>query len=161
MYEKTEKYSVLMIPEVGFQVKGLWQDDIHHLRSRIVFDFESFKILEAEASAVNTPFSICPQGLQSIKNLIGMEVGPGFNRQVKQAVLGQAGCVHLAELVMNSVNSLIQAASRGIPSWVPEKDYAQRWNEWIKMYKDRCIYFSQPGIFENSQEEIQNAFREK
>ncbi|MEN6325693.1 MAG: DUF2889 domain-containing protein [Syntrophomonas sp.] len=159
MYEKTENYKVCTIPEVGFEVKGLWQDDIHDIRCRIIFDFANFKILEAEATVVNTPFAICPQGVQSIKNIIGLEVGPGFNRQVKQALLGKAGCVHLCELVMNSVNSLVQASSRDIPSWIPEEEYAQRWTDWIKMYKDRCIYFSQPGVFENSQEEIQNAFQ--
>ncbi|MDD3268095.1 MAG: DUF2889 domain-containing protein [Syntrophomonadaceae bacterium] len=161
MYEKTENYKVRLIPEVGFEVNGQWKDDIHDIRSRIVFDFASFKILEAEASALKTPFSICPQGLQSIDKLIGLEVGAGFNRQVSKVLLGTVGCVHLSELVMNSVNSLVQAASRGIPSWVPEKEYAQRWTDWIKMYKDRCIYFSQPGIFENSQEEIQKAFRQQ
>ena len=161
MYEKTENYKVRMIPDVGFEVSGQWKDDIHDIRSRIVFDFTSFKILEAEASAGGTPFSICPQGLDSIKNIIGLEVGAGFNRQVSQAVLGTVGCVHLGELVMNSVNSLVQAASRGIPSWVPEEEYAQRWADWIKMYKGRCIYFSQPGVFENSQEEIQNAFQQR
>lgn len=159
MYEKTENYKVQMIPDVGFEVKGQWQDDIHDIRCRIVFDWASFKILEAEATAIKTPFSICPEGVQSIRNIIGLEVGPGFNRQVKQNLLGTGGCVHLSELVMNSVNSLVQASSRGIPAWIPEEEYAQRWTDWIKMYKDRCIYFSQPGVFENSQEEIQKAFQ--
>ncbi|MEN6348128.1 MAG: DUF2889 domain-containing protein [Syntrophomonas sp.] len=161
MYEKIEKYTIEIKPGLGFEVSGQWKDDIHDIRSHMVFDFETFKILEAEAHSFNTPFPICAQGLQSIKNIVGLEVGPGFNRQVNQKVMGRQGCVHLGELVMNSVKALVQAASREIPPWVTEEEYAQRWSDWIKMYRDRCIFFSQPGVFDNSQEEIQNAFRGK
>jgi len=161
MYEKMEKYTVKTIPETGFEVIGLWKDDIHDIQCRLVFDFDNFEIVAAEAHANSTPFNICPQGLKMIGRIVGDKVGPGFNRLVNEKLMGKEGCVHLGELVMNSTKALIQASSREIPAWVDDEFYAQRWRDWITMYKDHCIYFSQPGIFENSQEEIQMAFRGK
>ncbi|ABI68728.1 hypothetical protein Swol_1421 [Syntrophomonas wolfei subsp. wolfei str. Goettingen G311] len=161
VYEKIEKYSVAPVFNTGFEVKGQWKDDLHNIHCRLVFDFDSFKIIEAEAWAESTPFPICPQGLKSISNIVGSTVGPGFNRIVTENIMGKEGCVHLGELVMNSVKALVQAASRDKPEWVETADYTQRWNDWIRMYQDQCIFFSQPGVFENSQEEIQTAFRSK
>lgn len=161
MYEKIEKYSVKAILNTGFEVKGQWKDDIHNIYCRLLFDLDSFKILEAEAWAESTPFPICPQGLKNISTIVGDTVGPGFNRLVSAKVMGKEGCVHLAELVINSVKALVQAASRTKPEWMDADDYTQRWNDWIRMYQDQCIYFAQPGVFENSQQEIQNAFRSK
>ncbi len=161
MYEKTERYKVETVPQSGFEVTGQWKDDLHDIHCRLLFDFESFEIIEAEAWADSTPFPICPKGLKGISRIVGSKVGPGFNRQVAANIMGQEGCVHLAELVMNSVKALVQAASRDKPEWVTAADYAQRWDDWIRMYEGQCIFFSQPGVFENSLEEIHSAFRSK
>lgn len=158
MYEKTEKYQVNIVPGTGYEVHGQWKDDIHDLRSRIVFDISNFEILEAEAEGYNTPFEICNQGISSIGNIIGAKVGPGFNRLVNQKIMGKEGCVHLGELVINSVKVFLQAASREKPDWIDPDYYAERWLEWISNYRDKCIFFSLPDI---SQEDIQKAFGPK
>lgn len=144
MYEKSEKYTVKVIPHKGYEVKGCWQDDIHCLKSRIVFEYKTNKIIEAEIEAEKIPFSICSQGVQSIKNLIGQQVGPGFYNVVKAKVMNEGGCIHVGELVLGSVKAAIQAASREMPEWVDEEDYKARWAVFSSIYKDKCIFFAQP-----------------
>lgn len=144
MYEKSEKYVVNVIPHKGYEVIGYWQDDIHHLKSRIVFDYKTYKIVEAEVEAEKTPFPICSQGIESIKSLIGKHVGPGFYNVVKTHLMSSSGCIHVGELVMGSVKAAIQAASREIPEWIDPEDYKSRWAAWGSIYKDKCIFFAQP-----------------
>lgn len=165
MYEKLEKYTVNIIPNTGYEVQGQWQDDVHDIRTRILFDYYTYKILAAEATGVGTPFEVCHQGLSIIGNLVGEQVRPGFNRVVKEKVMGKNGCMHIYELVMNSIKSALQAAARQVPDWVEDDDYQTRWTGWEMLYKDKCIYFSQPGVFDNTEsrvEQVQQALiREK
>lgn len=155
MYERTERYTVEAIPNVGYEVRGEWKDDVHHIRTRMVFDYHTYKILEAEAEDISTPFAICNQGIQSIKKLIGQPVTPGFSRLVNQTVSGKEGCIHVGEMVLNSVRAGLQGASRHVPDWVDNNDYASRWANWELLYKDKCIYFSQPDAYKDSMEKIQ------
>ncbi|SHG98198.1 Protein of unknown function [Thermosyntropha lipolytica DSM 11003] len=144
MYEKSEKYVVKVLPHKGYEVIGYWQDDIHRLKSRIVFEYKTNKIIAAEVEAEKTPFPICTQGIQSIKNLIGKQVSPGFYNVVKANVMNKDGCIHVGELVLGSVKAAIQAASREMPEWVEEEDYKARWAVFSSIYKDKCIFFAQP-----------------
>lgn len=144
MYEKLEKYMVIPIPGEGYEVHGQWKDDIHDLRTRILFDYRTYKIITAEVQATGIPFDICHQGVRSIDKLIDMQVGPSFNRFVKEEVMGANGCVHIGELVLGSVKAALQAASRQIPDWIDEDEYTSKWAVWEALYKNQCVYFAQP-----------------
>jgi len=161
MYEKFEKYTVNNVPGIGYEVWGQWKDDIHDIRSRLVFDFHSYKVLEADAQAVSIPFDICQQGIDNIKYIVGEFAGPGFNKKVRQYLMGSNGCIHLAELVGNSLKSVLQAASRETPEWVDEEEYNKRWGVWEALFKDTCIYFSQPDALKNLQHKVQNDFKDR
>ncbi|MEA1960938.1 MAG: DUF2889 domain-containing protein [Bacillota bacterium] len=149
MYEQMEKYSVNNIPGKGYEVTGNFRDDIHDIHTRILFDYHTYQILEAEATTDSLPFPICQQGLDKIKNVVGLQAGPGFSRKIKETLMGAQGCIHLGEMVMNSMKAGLQAASREIPEWVEEEDYKQRWSLWSTFFKDSCIYFTQPDALEN------------
>ena len=153
MYEKIEKFQVTEIPGVGFEVHGLWQDDVHDLRTRLVFDAKSFVLVEVEVEAVRIPFEVCLQGIKTIEVLKGKGIGPGFTKTVNKHVMGKEGCYHLGELVIGSVKAVIQAASRQCPEWMDEDIYSGFWTDWISRYKDLCIYFAQPNV---TQAGIQN-----
>lgn len=158
MYEKLEKYSVKYLPGAGFEVMGQWKDDVHDLRTRIVFDMITFEIVEAEVEGCSVPFEICHQGLNRIDRVVGYTVNPGLSKIVSREVMGPQGCYHLGEMVLNSVKSFLQAASRQIPEGLDSEYYSQRWVEWIDNYRNMCIYFAQPHL---SQEDIQKAIGRK
>jgi hypothetical protein len=161
MYEKTEKYSVNAIPGQGFEIKGLWMDDVHELHSRLVVNADNYEIVEAEAQGSSVPFAICHEGLKCIKKVKGIKVGPGLTKEIYQKLTGQNGCIHLAELVVNSIKALIQAASREIPDWMDEDAYRNKFFELEKLYRNKCVYFSQPALqASDSYEKIQNSLQE-
>ena len=150
MYEQSEKYTVKIVPGRGYEVLGEWKDDVHDIRTRMLFDYNTYQVLEAEASGSSTPFGeVCQLGLDNINKMVGQQVGPGWNRRVKELLMGKSGCIHLGEMVVKSFKAGLQAASRVIPEWVDSDDYAQRWAGWEMFYKDSCIYFSQPNALEN------------
>lgn len=150
MYEQSEKYSVTMIPGKGYEVLGEWKDDVHDIRTRMLFDYETYQVIEAEATGLTTPFGeVCQVGLDNMNKMVGQQVGPGWAGRVKEQLMGKAGCIHLGEMVIKSFKSGLAAASRTIPDWVEAEDYTQRWAGWETLYKDSCIYFAQPNAMEN------------
>ena len=44
------------------------------------------------------PFSICPEATANFDRLVGLTIGPGWGRRVRERVGGTAGCTHLVEL---------------------------------------------------------------
>lgn len=146
MFKKQELYRVESVRDVGFEVTGLWEDDIHEIRSRLVLNVFSFSIIEAEIEANRVPHDLCLVGLQNIKYLRGVNIGPGFNKLVSQITAGEKGCSIVADIVLNSIKSIIQAGSRQRPDWMDAQLYTGRWTEWMEKYKDICIYFAQPGV---------------
>lgn len=46
-----------------------------------------------------TPFAMCPRITPAFKQLVGLSLGKGFNRAVREKVGGIKGCVHLVDLL--------------------------------------------------------------
>ncbi|HEX3011427.1 MAG TPA: hypothetical protein VHQ70_05220, partial [Syntrophomonadaceae bacterium] len=56
--------------------------------------------------------------------------------------------------------ALIQAVSREIPDWMDDDAYINKFFEMEKLYRNKCVYFSQPKAYTaNSWEKIQNELR--
>jgi len=75
---------------IGEPLHGMWM--------RITVG-EDMVIRACEASSDFTPFAICPQAAPNFAVLAGVQIGPGFNRAVKEKVGGALGCTHLRELL--------------------------------------------------------------
>ena len=69
----------------------------HHMKVRITVDHD-LKVTDAAAITLAGPYPICPQGTKNITNLIGIEIGPGWKRRVRNAIGGPSGCTHITEL---------------------------------------------------------------
>ena len=161
MYEKLERYEVNMIPDKGYEVRGQWKDDIHDIRTRIVFDYLTYKVREAEAEVVSAPFDICQEGVKAIKELIGVNVGGGYMKTIREKIMSQSGCMHVGELAEYSVTAALNCAAREIPDSLDTEEYNQRWAFWQHAYKDCCIYFSQEDALNKFQNDIQKVFQGK
>jgi hypothetical protein len=60
---------------------------------------EELTIRDAEASTEASPFAVCPAITSRYRELIGLRIGPGWRRQIKELFNGAAGCTHLTELL--------------------------------------------------------------
>lgn len=73
-------------------------DYLHDMFLRISIDLE-MAIREVETGMTDTPYQRCPQVLPNYQRLLGVVIGPGWQREVKQRLGGVEGCTHLRELL--------------------------------------------------------------
>src|SRR5216684_1035443 len=71
---------------------------VHDMWLRVTLD-DGFHIVAIEAVTDASPYRLCPEITPNFQRLVGLRVGPGFNRKVKELVGGVEGCTHLVELM--------------------------------------------------------------
>jgi hypothetical protein len=71
---------------------------LHHMKVKITVD-DDMTIVDAEAETLAGPFAICPSATIAFANMIGVQIGPGWRRKVRQAIGGITGCTHITELM--------------------------------------------------------------
>jgi len=82
---------------------------IHDMWLRITLD-DDLVIQGAEAATEAGPYNICGDIAPDYIRLIGLKIGPGFHREVKKRLGGQAGCTHLTELLYPMATVCYQTA---------------------------------------------------
>lgn len=83
-------------------------EHIHDMWIRVTVD-ESMEVKEVEAAMAARPYWTCPEILPNFKRLIGLKIGKGWNRSVKERLGGTAGCTHIVELLAPVATTAFQA----------------------------------------------------
>jgi len=91
---------------------------IHHLSLCVVID-DDYQIHDARAQTLTAPWADCGGVDDEYRKLIGLRIGPGFARAVREALGGPLGCTHLTDLLGQVGNTYMQA------SW-PDRAARQR-----------------------------------
>jgi hypothetical protein len=73
-------------------------EPLHEMLLRVTID-DQFVIRDVEAATEHSPFQMCPDITPNYKALIGITMGPGWRRAIRQKVGGREGCTHLTELL--------------------------------------------------------------
>ena len=73
-------------------------DFVHDMSIRLTLD-HSFTIVDVEAVTDKSPYRICGDIAPDFKKLIGLRIGGGFNRAVRERLGGIHGCTHIVELL--------------------------------------------------------------
>lgn len=71
---------------------------IHEMWLRLTVTDE-FEVVDIEAHTVQSPFPVCDRVVGAYKGLIGLTIGAGWNRAIKERLGGVRGCTHLTELL--------------------------------------------------------------
>ena len=71
---------------------------VHHMIVRVTITQERI-ITAAEAITVTGPYSVCPKANEVFNQLVGLQIGPGWRRNVQAAIGGRHGCTHITELL--------------------------------------------------------------
>jgi hypothetical protein len=71
---------------------------VHDMWLRLTVDDE-LKIHAVEAVTDGAPYGVCPAITPNFQRLVGVRIGPGFRRELKQRLGGREGCTHLVELL--------------------------------------------------------------
>ncbi len=73
-------------------------DHVHDMSIRLTLD-HTFTIVDVEAVTDSSPYRMCGDITPDFKKLIGLKVGGGFNRAVRERLGGVHGCTHIVELL--------------------------------------------------------------
>ncbi|HTR82970.1 MAG TPA: DUF2889 domain-containing protein [Reyranella sp.] len=84
-------------------------DFIHDMSIRLTLDHR-FTIVDVEAVTDSSPYRMCGDITPNYKKLIGLRIGPGFTRAVRERLGGVHGCTHLVELLGPVATTAFQTA---------------------------------------------------
>jgi len=73
-------------------------EPIHNMRLRLTVN-EEMIVQAVEASIDHSPFNVCETITPAFQVLEGMQIGPGWNRRVREKLGGVKGCTHLVEML--------------------------------------------------------------
>lgn len=73
-------------------------EPVHDMWIRLTVD-EAYVVRAVEAVTDTGPFEICPAITPAFQALVGLTIGPGWNRRVRERLGGVKGCVHLVDLL--------------------------------------------------------------
>ena len=71
---------------------------VHDMSIRLTIDWE-LVVKEIEVVMDVQPYDICSNVLSNFQGIVGLKIGQGWNRRVREVVGGVLGCTHLAELL--------------------------------------------------------------
>jgi hypothetical protein len=73
-------------------------EPVHEMWVRLTVD-DDLEIKEVEAVTDHSPFAMCKEVGPNFERLVGVTIGPGWRRAVRQRVGGIEGCTHIVELL--------------------------------------------------------------
>ena len=84
-------------------------EPVHDLSLRISLD-DSFAVVEVEACMDQGAHDLCPGAEPNFERLLGLQVGPGWNKKVKAAMSPGRGCTHIIEMLAQMATVAMQAS---------------------------------------------------
>ena len=84
-------------------------DYVHDMSIRLTLDHR-FNIVAVEAVTDSSPYRICGDVAPNFQKLIGLRIGGGFNKAVRERLGGTHGCTHLVELLGPVATTAFQTA---------------------------------------------------
>ena len=84
-------------------------DFVHDMSIRLTLDHR-FTILDVEAVTDKSPYRMCGDIAPDFKKLIGLRIGRGFSKAVRERLGGVHGCTHLVELLGPVATTAFQTA---------------------------------------------------
>ncbi|MBI3199439.1 MAG: DUF2889 domain-containing protein [Rhodospirillales bacterium] len=87
-------------------------DFVHDMSIRLTVD-QAFKIVDVEAVTDKSPYRMCGDIAPDFRKLIGLRIGGGFHRAVRERLGGIHGCTHIVELLGPVATTAFQTMSSG------------------------------------------------
>jgi hypothetical protein len=84
-------------------------EPVHDLSLRIALD-DSFTVREVQACMDQGAHDMCPGAEPNFTRLIGLQIGPGWNKRVKAAMSPGLGCTHIIEMLAQMATAAMQAS---------------------------------------------------
>lgn len=73
-------------------------DPVHDMWLRFTIDLD-FLIHDVQAASIHTPFRVCPKAADSMPDLVGLQIGWGWMKKVRERIGADRSCTHLMDLL--------------------------------------------------------------
>jgi hypothetical protein len=83
---------------------------LHDIVVELIVD-EDLRVLSASARPAVTPFALCREAADTLHPLVGLRIGPGWNKQVRDLLKGAASCTHMVELLGPMATTVFQGTA--------------------------------------------------
>jgi len=87
---------------------------VHDMSIRLGID-HTLTVREVEAVMDVQPYGVCSDVLDNFQNLVGLQIGAGWNKRARQVIGGVLGCTHIGELLGPIATVAFQAMSGEYP----------------------------------------------
>jgi hypothetical protein len=114
-------------------------DPVHDMWLRFTIDLD-FLIHDVQAASDQTPFPVCPRAAGAMRELIGLRIGSGWMKQVRERVGSDESCTHLMDLL----GQLTATAYQTLHAAIEERE-AKRPAREKPPILDTCIALSSSG----------------
>ncbi|HKJ54101.1 MAG TPA: DUF2889 domain-containing protein [Gammaproteobacteria bacterium] len=114
-------------------------EPVHDMWLRFTIDLD-FLIHDVQAASVQTPFPICPRAARSMRDLIGLRIGGGWMKQVRERIDSNRSCTHLMDLL----GQLAATAYQTLHAALEERE-AERSSREKPPILDTCLALSSSG----------------
>ena len=114
-------------------------EPVHDMWIRLTIDLD-FVIHDASASSDLTPFAICPQAAQEMRSLVGIQIGPGWMKKVRERIGSRHSCTHLMDLL----GPLSATAYQTLHAALEERESHEKSRD-KPMILDTCVALSTDG----------------
>ncbi len=114
-------------------------EPVHDMWLRFTIDLD-FLIHDVQAASDQTPFSICPRAAGAMREIIGLRIGYGWMKQVRERIGTDKSCTHLMDLL----GQLAATAYQTLHAAIEERDAKCKDREKPPIL-DTCIALSSSG----------------
>ena len=114
-------------------------EPVHDMWLRFTIDLD-FLIHDVQAASDHTPFNICPRAAESMRKLIGLRIGWGWMKRVRERVGSDISCTHLMDLL----GQLAATAYQTLHAALEQRNAKQETREKPPII-DTCIALSSSG----------------
>lgn len=81
---------------------------IHHMDVKLLIHSNPLTIEAAEAKMLHVPMDECHDTLDTIDQLIGVQIKSGFSKKIRTIMGGNRGCTHLCQLINTMSQEIVQ-----------------------------------------------------
>ena len=88
----------------NLMLEATFLDPYHLIRLNLHIDPKTKVIIHSNSEFANHPHGACPLVALKAKLLVGLKIERGITRKVSERIGGSAGCIHLRELTLETIN---------------------------------------------------------
>ena len=114
-------------------------EPVHDMWLRLTIDLD-FLIHDVQAASEQTPFPVCPRAAATMRRLIGLRIGSGWRKQVRERIGSDQSCTHLMDLL----GQLTATAYQTLHAALEAREVERGWRDRPPII-DTCLALSSSG----------------